>query len=69
MRMNELGGGVFLSLMAKYEDLPMDFCDASLVYLASHLKIHRPQMLQVARVGHARQLGTRGSTLVETIFG
>ena len=41
MRMNELGGGVFLSLMAKYEDLPMDFCDASLVYLASHLKIHR----------------------------
>lgn len=29
------------ALMDKYEDLPMDFCDASLVYLASHLKIYR----------------------------
>ncbi len=29
------------NLMDKYEDLPMDFCDASLVYLAIHLKIHR----------------------------
>lgn len=29
------------SLMDKYEDLPMDFCDATLVYLASSLKIHR----------------------------
>lgn len=29
------------SLMGKYEDLPMDFCDASLVYLATALKIHR----------------------------
>ena len=28
-------------MMNKYEDLPMDFCDASLVYLASTLKIHR----------------------------
>ncbi len=28
-------------LMDKYEDLPMDFCDASLVYLATTLKIHR----------------------------
>ncbi len=28
-------------LMDKYEDLPMDFCDASLVYLAMTLKIHR----------------------------
>lgn len=27
-------------LMEKYEDLPMDFCDASLVYLATSLKIH-----------------------------
>ena len=27
------------SLMDKYEDLPMDFCDASLVYLATQLKI------------------------------
>jgi uncharacterized protein len=26
-------------LMDKYDDLPMDFCDASLVYLAQHLKI------------------------------
>lgn len=29
------------NLMDKYEDLPMDFCDASLVCLASGLKIHR----------------------------
>ena len=28
-------------LMDKYDDLPMDFCDASLVYLATHLKIYR----------------------------
>lgn len=29
------------TLMDKYEDLPMDFCDASLVYLATSLAIHR----------------------------
>jgi uncharacterized protein len=29
------------NLMEKYDDLPMDFCDASLVYLAIHLKMHR----------------------------
>jgi uncharacterized protein len=29
------------ALMDRYEDLPMDFCDASLVYLASNLKVHR----------------------------
>ena len=28
-------------LMDKYENLPMDFCDASLVYLATSLKIFR----------------------------
>ena len=28
-------------LMDKYDDLPMDFCDASLVYLATSLKVHR----------------------------
>ena len=28
-------------VMDKYEDLPMDFCDASLVYLATSLKIQR----------------------------
>jgi predicted nucleic acid-binding protein len=28
-------------MMARYETLPMDFCDASLVYLASSLKVHR----------------------------
>ena len=28
-------------MMDKYEDLPMDFCDASLVYLANSLKVHR----------------------------
>lgn len=27
--------------MDKYEDLPMDFCDASLMYLATSLKINR----------------------------
>jgi uncharacterized protein len=29
------------ALMDKYADLPMDFCDASLVYLATSLKINR----------------------------
>lgn len=29
------------NMMDKYEDLPMDFCDASLVYLAVSLKIDR----------------------------
>ena len=29
------------SLMARYDDLPMDFCDASLVYLATQLKTNR----------------------------
>ena len=28
-------------LMDKYQDLPMDFCDASLVYLANSLKVYR----------------------------
>ena len=28
-------------LMDKYQELPMDFCDASLVYLATSLKINR----------------------------
>jgi predicted nucleic acid-binding protein len=35
------------SLVDKYEDLPMDFCDASLVYLASSLKIHRIATVEV----------------------
>lgn len=29
------------AMMDKYEDLPMDFCDASLVYLATSLKTNR----------------------------
>jgi uncharacterized protein len=29
------------ALMDRYDDLPMDFCDASLVYLASSLKVSR----------------------------
>lgn len=29
------------ALMDNYDDLPMDFCDASLVYLATTLKVHR----------------------------
>ena len=29
------------ALMDKHEDLPMGFCDASLLYLATSLKIHR----------------------------
>lgn len=28
-------------LMDKYDNLPMDFCDASLVHLAIQLKVHR----------------------------
>jgi uncharacterized protein len=34
-------------LMDKYEDLPMDFCDASLVFLAVSLKIHRIATIDV----------------------
>lgn len=33
--------GALWTMMDKYEDLPMDFCDASLVYLATKLKINR----------------------------
>lgn len=35
------------NLMDKYEDLPMDFCDASLVYLAISLKINRIATIDV----------------------
>ena len=28
-------------LIGKFDDLPMDFCDPSLMYLASSLKVHR----------------------------
>ena len=35
------------SLMDKYDDLPMDFCDASLVYLATTLNIHRIATIDV----------------------
>ena len=35
------------SLMDKYDDLPMDFCDASLVYLATTLKIARIATIDV----------------------
>jgi uncharacterized protein len=35
------------NLMDKYDDLPMDFCDASLVYLATSLKIHRIATIDV----------------------
>ena len=33
--------GELWAMMDKYEDLPMDFCDASLVYLATSLKTNR----------------------------
>jgi uncharacterized protein len=33
--------GQLWTLMDKYHDLPMDFCDAGLVYLAVNLKIDR----------------------------
>ena len=33
--------GTIWSLMERYDNLPMDFCDASLVYLATELKISR----------------------------
>ncbi len=33
--------GALWTLMDKYGDLPMDFCDASLVYLATQHKIYR----------------------------
>ena len=35
------------NLMDKYDDLPMDFCDASLVYLATTLKITRIATIDV----------------------
>ena len=34
-------------LMDKYDDLPMDFCDASLVFLATRLKINRIATIDV----------------------
>ena len=35
------------NLVDKYQDLPMDFCDASLVYFATSLKIHRIATIDV----------------------
>jgi uncharacterized protein len=47
------------SLMDKYEDLPMDFCDASLVFLAVSLKIHRIATIDVRDFSVYRLPGNR----------
>ena len=47
------------NLMDKYDDLPMDFCDASLVYLASSLKIHRIATIDVRDFSVYRLVGNK----------
>ena len=45
--------------MDKHDDLPMDFCDASLVYLASNLKIHRIATIDVRDFSVYRSAGNK----------
>ena len=45
--------------MDKYDDLPMDFCDASLVHLASSLKIHRIATIDVRDFSVYRLAGNK----------
>lgn len=47
------------NLMDKYEDLPMDFCDASLVYLAANLKIYRIATIDVRDFSVYRLAGNK----------
>ena len=47
------------NLMDKYDDLPMDFCDASLVYLASSLKLHRIATIDVRDFSVYRLVGNK----------
>jgi uncharacterized protein len=46
-------------LMDKYEDLPMDFCDASLMVLATTLKINRIATTDVKDFSAYRLPGNR----------
>ena len=52
------------SMMDKYEDLPMDFCDASLVYLAVSLKIERIATLDLRDFSVYRLAGNKRFTHV-----
>jgi uncharacterized protein len=45
--------------MEKYEDLQMDFCDASLIVLASMLKINRIATADVKDFSVYRLLGNK----------
>ena len=47
------------NLVDKYQDRPMDFCDASLVCLASSLKIHRIATIDVRDFSVYRLPGNR----------
>lgn len=47
------------NLMDKYDALPMDFCDASLVYLASSLKLHRIATIDVRDFSVYRLAGNK----------
>ena len=51
-------------LVDKYETLPMDFCDASLVYLAIHLKINQIASVDARDFSVYRLPGNRRFTLV-----
>lgn len=52
------------NMMDKFEDLPMDFCDASLVYLATALKIDRIATTDVRDFSVYRLPGNRRFTHV-----
>lgn len=52
------------ALMSKYDDLPMDFCDASLVYLSTQLKIQRIATVDVRNVSVYRLPGNKRFTHV-----
>jgi predicted nucleic acid-binding protein len=56
--------GTLWNLMDKYDDLPMDFCDASLVYLAITLKIDRIATTDVRDFSVYRLPGNRRFTHV-----
>jgi len=51
-------------LMERYDDLPMDFCDASLVYLAVELKVRRIATVDLRDFSVYRLPGNRRFTHV-----
>ena len=56
-------------LVDKYETLPMDFCDASLVYLAIQLKINQIASVDTRDFSVYRLRGNRRFTLVLESIG